>query len=148
MTILVAGLGSDQGADRFGWEVIGALETFVLPALVTLVACRSPAELTSLLLSSRYAIIIDAFLGMGPPGHLSIIDPDSLEDFELCGGGGAHGIGVVEAIQLARALGYPIDHCQIIGLDVTKPDMRLESAWVPMAVSKILAILTNHLQIC
>lgn len=135
--LLVAGVGSPHGADQLGWAVISALQAQTLPAGVQLMACRQPAELPPLLLTASRAIVVDAMLGGGSPGRI--------QQFSLAGLPQAglrlssHGLGLVDALQLAAALGMPAERATVLALDVGTADADLDPAWVEALCAQVHA---------
>jgi len=130
VSILVAGLGSECGADAFGWEVLRALESCGLPKTVNLP-----------LLGADSAIIIDACVGGEKSGILRRL---RLEDIE----GGErqlHGFGLVEVLRLVMALGVSPARLQILGLTVATPTTGLDPEWVSDGVRELVQILSEPL---
>ncbi len=141
VSILVAGLGSECGADAFGWEVLRELESCGLPKTVNLMLCRHPGELMMPLLGADSAIIIDACVGGEKSGMLRRL---RLEDIE----GGErqlHGFGLVEVLRLVMALGVSPARLQILGLTVATPTTGLDPEWVSDGVRELVQILSEPL---
>lgn len=137
--VLIAGIGSPHGADRLGWAVIEALKTVRLPVPAKLVSCRLPSELTPLLLEAPHAIVLDAMLGNGPAGTIHV-----LRVADLDGAGlrlSSHGLGLVEAIQLASVLGMHESRMQLLVLDVVEPEAEIEMAWVTAMLERVIEML-------
>ncbi|GAB2887509.1 hypothetical protein GCM10027046_14760 [Uliginosibacterium flavum] len=139
--ILVAGIGSPHGADRLGWVVIDALQHASLPAPVKLVACSLPSELTPLLLDAPRAIVIDALLGDGPAGTIHVLRATDLTRAALRLS--SHGLGLVEAVQLASALGMPAECLWVLVLDVVHPEAEIEDAWIEGLAQRVRTMLTE-----
>ena len=137
--ILVAGIGSPHGADRLGWAVIEALRGVPLPASVKLVSCNLPTELTPLLLEASRAIVIDALLGSGPAGTIHALSVGELPQARLRLT--SHGVGLVDAVLLASALGMPEERLSILALDVVHPETELDSAWIDAMACRVCALL-------
>lgn len=138
-TTLIAGIGSPHGADRLGWAVIEALQAEVLPVPVKLVACSLPTELTPLLLEAPRAIVIDALLGSGPAGTIHQLRTGDLPQAALRLT--SHGVGLVDAVLLASALGMPADRLCVLALDVVHHDAPLQPEWVEALVQRVKAVL-------
>jgi hydrogenase maturation protease len=138
--VLVAGIGSPHGADRLGWAVIDALGERGLPEAVALRACRTPSELTPLLLACSRALVIDALLGDGPAGAIHWLKMADLPGAALRLS--SHGVGLVEAVQLAAALGMPEDRLQVLVLDVVLPQSDIQPAWIDALVAQVTAALS------
>jgi len=137
--ILIAGIGSPHGADRLGWAVIEALRTETLSVPVKLVACSLPSELTPLLLEAPRAIVIDALLGDGPAGTVHQLAVADLPQAALRLS--SHGVGLLDAVLLASALGMPAERLCVLALDVVRPDAPLDPAWIAGLVGRVQAAL-------
>lgn len=138
---LVAGIGSPYGADRLGWAVIDALGECGLAEAVTLRACRTPSELTPLLLTCSRAVVVDALLGDGPAGAIHWLTMADLPGAALRLS--SHGAGLVEAVQLASALGMPEDRLQLLVLEVGHAQADLQPAWIDALVAQVRAALPS-----
>lgn len=140
--VLIAGIGSPHGADRLGWAVINALSRERLAQPAKLVACRLPTELTPLLLDAPRAIVVDALLGAGPAGTVHRLGLADLPQAALRLS--SHGVGLVDAVLLAAALGMPAERLCVLALDVVEPVAKLESVWIDNLVGAIQASLTDR----
>jgi hydrogenase maturation protease len=96
---------------------------------------------------------VDAAVGGGPPGEVRLLWP---EGFQRAEGGpvSSHGIGLVEAVELARCL-YPggvAEEIRVLAVSIARPDPRRTperaqatglsaevAAAVPRAVDRALA---------
>ena len=100
---LIVGLGSPHGDDQIGWSAIDLLLPR-LPAEISAVKLRGPIELLECLNGHDAAIVIDAATPSGRPGLIrSFIWPDP--ELAECPFLSSHGLGLVEALQLAQVLG-------------------------------------------
>ena len=145
MSILVAGLGSECGADVLGWEVVRALQGQDLPEAVCLLQCGHPAEMLEPLLRADAAIIVDACVGEGEAGRLREV---CLGDIEP-GIRQVHGLGLAEVLRLAIVLGLRADRLWIYGLMVPSCEVELEQAWVSRAVPELVQIVRGKsLEVC
>jgi len=102
-SVWLVGLGSDHGDDRAGWDVIAHLRNSV-PDCVRVEAISDPFALATIPPGCELLIVVDGSRGLGLPG--------SLHQFEwphprliVADGVSSHGLGVVDALQLAEALG-------------------------------------------
>lgn len=136
---LIAGIGSPHGADRLGWAVIEALQAETLPVPAKLVACSLPTELTPLLLEAPRAIVIDALLGAGPAGTVHQLGVAELPQAALRLS--SHGVGLVDAVLLASALGMPAERLCVLALDVVHHDAALDPAWIAAMLRRVRAVL-------
>jgi len=141
--ILIAGIGSAHGADRLGWEVVDVLQQRSLPPEVDVYHCQTPAELSPLLLLSKYAIVVDAMLGQGPVGKIHLFGEQDLP--QACFRSGVHGVGLHDAIALAVALGFDARHLSVLALDVVSPDTPWDPEWVASLEQQVLLRLAEHL---
>ncbi len=100
---LIAGLGSPHGDDQLGWFAIDLLRPR-LPAGTSAQKLRDGLELLEYLDGYDTAVLIDASSPAGKPGSIrSFTWPcPALDQCILLS---SHGLGLVEAIQLAEALG-------------------------------------------
>lgn len=97
--ILVVGLGSPHGDDRLGWAAVDRL-----PAGIVAVKAAGGLDLLDWLAGQDELVIIDAAVPAGRPGTVrSFVWPR--DDLGACSGLSTHGPGLVEALQLAEALG-------------------------------------------
>lgn len=137
---MVAGVGSPHGADRLGWAVIDHLSERQLPCAAKLVRCGLPTELSSLLLAHPNAILIDAMLGRGPAGTIHCLRAGDLPQATLRLS--SHGVGLVDAVLLASALGYAEEGLRVLVLDVVEYEASLAEEWVVALADAVVAQLS------
>jgi hydrogenase maturation protease len=101
--ILIAGLGSPHGDDQLGWMAIDRLQGR-LPPEATARKLRGGIDLLDLLDGQDAVIVIDASAPAGQSG--------AIRSFEWPGpevsphtAAGTHGLGLIDAFQLAASLG-------------------------------------------
>jgi hydrogenase maturation protease len=101
----VIGIGRPCVGDDFaGLAIVRALRDGVpLPAGVEVHETADPGRLVELLDGVRHAIVIDALVGGGRPGTLRCLTPEALARYPRAPFS-SHGLGVAEAVALARAL--------------------------------------------
>ena len=100
---LIAGLGSPHGDDQLGWVAIDLLRPR-LPAGISAQKIRGGFDLIEYLDGHDAAVLIDAASPAGRPGSIrSFTWP--CPELDQCILLSSHGLGLVEAIQLAEALG-------------------------------------------
>jgi len=100
----VIGLGqASAGDDGVGHAVIDALEKTALPQGTELIRVRDASALVSLVTTPLPVILVDAVVGANEVGEVRVFDDDAL-DATAPSGVSTHGIGVLQALELARAL--------------------------------------------
>lgn len=115
---VVIGIGNpDRGDDAAGRALARALRA-ELPADVAIAECDGEATaLLSLLEDARTAVLVDAALSGAPPGSVRRFEveraPLPAEDFALS----SHGIGLSQALELARALGRLPARCTVYAIE-------------------------------
>ncbi|WBP84648.1 hydrogenase maturation protease [Kitasatospora cathayae] len=111
MRITVIGVGNEfRHDDGVGWAVVARLaeraEQRPLPIGTALLVCDGdPARLITLWEAADLAIVVDA--AHAHPGHPGRVHRLDLDSERLCPPGGAtssHGLGLGEAVELAREL--------------------------------------------
>jgi hydrogenase maturation protease len=118
MAAVIVGIGQlAAGDDGVGLAVARALAARGLPV-------RESADASILLVlleAGHRVVLVDAVAGGGPPGTVMQLDPDALVDglTPLS----SHGIGVAEAIALARTLygDAAIAQLAIVGIAIERP---------------------------
>jgi hydrogenase maturation protease len=145
--VLVAGVGNIfLGDDAFGVEVVRRIaQRGVSPGVRVLDFGIRGLDLAYALLEDYDgAILIDTVARGGAPGTLYVIEPD-LDDAD--DGGqvvAAHGVGPVEAMRLAQALGGPRPAVRVVGCEpatfAPADDVTALSAPVERAVDGAIAL--------
>lgn len=113
-------LGSFQGSDRLGWGIAAALERRVEEqgiADIHVRVCATPAQLPGLLTDTTALLVIDALAGV-PSGTVQIV---TTENLQRAGSLSSHGVDLVMALDLARALGDLPARVGIVGIGVGDP---------------------------
>ena len=106
MTVRVLGIGSPSGDDQAGWLVVDALTALGVHASDDVVIDkldRPGVQLISLLDHAGWVILIDAMQSDDPPGHVQCFDRKDWPAYRE--GLSSHGLGVPDALLLARELG-------------------------------------------
>lgn len=149
MAVTVVGIGQPwAGDDGVGPAVVEALRETGLPRGVTAVAVADPSDLVALLGQADDVIVVDAVVEAGAPGRLVELDPDERDPAEPLAVS-SHGIGVRQAIALARALsdGRPLARTRILGVAIHRPMFKARrltpgvAAALPAACAQIRAML-------
>jgi hydrogenase maturation protease len=101
--VRVIGVGTPYGDDRAGLEIAARLAALPGCGCEVVVTERPGAELIDLLGGADAVIVLDAVRSGLAPGTLHDLPLEDLAG--AAGAGSAHGIGVAQALALARALG-------------------------------------------
>lgn len=117
----VIGLGQPAaGDDGVGLAVLDALRAEGVADDVELVQAGDATDLVHLLAGTGNAVIVDAVLGERP-GEVVLLAPDDLAERGGCPVS-SHGLGVFQAIELARAVAEPpAAEVRIVGVTVAPP---------------------------
>ena len=108
---LILGLGSPHGDDQLGWVAIDRLRPR-LPSGVSAYKVRSGLDLLDRLEGHDAAVVIDTRAPAGRPGAIRSFVwpcPEQAHSFLLS----SHSLGLIEAFQLAEALGRLPRHVTI-----------------------------------
>ena len=118
--IRVIGIGSHHGADVTGWLACDMLQAQTTSQRIDWQLCRTPAQLPELIANYKAAVILDAVLSDKPVGQvLTLAWPGQHEWYHSsCS---SHGFNVIEALQLAAALGQLPPHTYILGITINQP---------------------------
>ena len=148
----VIGIGRDvAGDDGVGPAVLRALGTLEVPPGVELHVASDPTGIIPLLETRGLVILVDAILG-AEPGCVLDLDPEELEQQGVAPVS-THGVGVMQALALARALspGTLSPAIRIVGIGIAPPqaDFRLTlsppvAAAVPLAAQAVLQLLKGR----
>ena len=117
MRIRVIGIGTDFGDDAAGLLVLQELTAGPgLPQGVEALPCSRPVELLDMLDGMDGAVLVDATRSGRPPGTVHEPVPADLYEARPVS---SHGLGVREALALARALGREPRRIAIIGIEAS-----------------------------
>jgi hydrogenase maturation protease len=118
---LVVGIGNpDRGDDGVGRLVVRLLRGR-LPADVRIEErLGGAAELVELLAEADVAVLIDAMVSGAAPGTIRRFDCVAGEVVPGSGGASSHGLGVAEAVGLARALGCLPTVCVVYAVEAAE----------------------------
>lgn len=123
MDMVVVGVGSPQGADRFGWQVIEYLANEsglgdLAPGRISLVASDRPGSvLLELIKDAELALIVDAIEG-GEAGRIVRLDQQEL--FVNHRNVSSHSFGVAEALALGQAIDMLPRRVVLFGVETGK----------------------------
>lgn len=115
-SLLIVGIGSPHGDDRFGWEVVRRLTALwpnaardafrscedAVPSALRELA--SPIDLLHELDGCERLVICDACRGLSEPGEVRSFEWPS-DSIESLSGSGSHDFSLVDALRLAERLG-------------------------------------------
>jgi hydrogenase maturation protease len=124
MSALVVGIGNpDRGDDAVGPLVAARVARLRLPG-VEVVTYDEPLALVEHLPGREAVVVVDAARSAdGRPGTVHVIRVGSAPLPRDTAALGSHGLGVVEAIELARALGRLPAQLTLIGVEAGAVDM-------------------------
>jgi hydrogenase maturation protease len=144
--IRVVGVGNPgRGDDAAGREVARRLRMRE-PSGLDIQECEGDA--TSLLSAwegAQEVVVVDACQGAGSPGHVHAFEAADVERLGARRGVSTHGLGVAEAVGLARALGRLPPHLVIYAIEGS--DFGVGSALTPpvdRAVDEVVAWLLQE----
>jgi hydrogenase maturation protease len=132
--VIAIGQGA-AGDDGVGFAVLDRLRADGVPADVELRRAEEDAALVTLLATPHPVVIVDAVLG-SPPGRVVDLDPAQLAAAGLPPVS-THGLGVAQAIALARVLA-PEDvapSIRIVGVTIERPQRYAQTLSAPVAAA-------------
>lgn len=116
---LVVGLGNRmRGDDGAGLEAARMLAAAPLPG-VHIVQLEEPLDLLDVWTGVDEALVIDAVCSSAAPGTVVVVDVSRAKRAADIFGASTHALGVVEAIELARALGRCPAQLRLYGIHAT-----------------------------
>jgi hydrogenase maturation protease len=114
--VRILGIGSPSGDDQAGWLVVDALQDAGLEDVDIDKLDRPGASLIPLLAGVSHLILIDAMRGGGQAGDIRRFDQ---QDWPAYGQGlSSHGIGVLDALLLARELNALPPRIELYGIEI------------------------------
>lgn len=133
----VIGVGSPQGDDAVGWQVVERLRAMRLAgADIALLQCPRPdSELLRMLRGARLAILVDAAVDATPGRVLRL---DGLEDIEAAAGLSSHGLSPATMLRLGAVLGELPERLVLYAVTVGE-DCALVPGVAPMPLSSAVA---------
>ena len=114
----VIGIGSHHGPDATGWLACELLQAQATSTRIDWQLCRTPTLLPDLVVDYKAVVILDAVLSDEPMGQvLTLLWPVQQAGYHSpCS---SHGLNVIEALQLASALGQLPSHTYILGITIS-----------------------------
>ena len=110
--IAVIGIGSFNGDDQFGWQVVDCLERLSLH-WIQWRKVQNPIDLLPPLSECDQAHIVDVAIGLPPPSlfkKLNFSQPRDREIIKEIPSRSSHDIGVYQTLRLAESLRKRTDH--------------------------------------
>jgi hydrogenase maturation protease len=117
--VRILGIGSPSGDDQAGWLTIDALRAQAVPrdeGVVLDKLDRPGATLIAHLEHAERAILIDAMQCGGEPGSIRHFDQQDWPNYSQ--GLSSHGLGVLDALLLARELGCLPPRLELYGIEI------------------------------
>ncbi len=117
--IRILGIGSPSGDDQAGWLTVDALAACGVHAdrdLTLEKLDRPGAHLISRMENAGWVILVDAMQSGDPPGRIRRFDRNGWQAYAH--GLSSHGLGVLEALSLARALGTLPPRLDLYGIGI------------------------------
>ena len=148
----VIGLGQrTAGDDGVGLVVIDALRVRGVPQGVELLAVAEPTQMIPLLETLDLVIVVDAIVGAETPGTVVTYPPERFAAQNLAPFS-THGVGAIEAIELARLLSPDevSTSIHIVGVTIDRPTHRSNALSpsvaraLPRAIEAVLELLETR----
>jgi len=115
---LIIGIGNpDRGDDAVGRIVARRLQTQCAPGVRVVEHGGEPASLLDCLAGAETVYLIDAMVAGARPGTISRFDVAAAELPRTVFGCSTHGLGLAEAIELARTLGKLPRRCVVYAIE-------------------------------
>ena len=117
--VCILGIGSPSGDDQAGWLTVDALLARGAGAggdVVIEKLDRPGTSLIPLLEDAAWVILVDAMQGGGQPGRIQHFAEDDWPSFRQ--GLSSHGLGVLDALSLARELGSLPPRLDLYGIEI------------------------------
>ncbi|OYW37426.1 MAG: hypothetical protein B7Z35_09980 [Hydrogenophilales bacterium 12-61-10] len=117
--VRILGIGSPSGDDQAGWLVVDALAALGVQARSDVVIDkldRPGVQLLALLKNADWVILVDAMQGDGRPGQVQRFDRKDWPAYRE--GLSSHGLGVIDALLLARELGQLPARLDVYGITI------------------------------
>jgi hydrogenase maturation protease len=113
--VRILGIGSPSGDDQAGWLVADALSAMGVDACIDRLD-RPGANLIPLLEDTTWAILIDAMQSGSPIGDIRRFGTETWPAYSQ--GLSSHGLGVIDALSLARELGSLPSRIDLYGIEI------------------------------
>jgi len=117
--VRILGIGSPSGDDQAGWLVVDALAALGVHARDDVVIDkldRPGVQLVAQLENADWVVLVDAMQGQGQPGDIQRFDRKDWPAYRE--GLSSHGLGVLDALLLARELGTLPARLDLYGIEI------------------------------
>ncbi len=112
----IIGIGSPSGDDQAGWLVVDTMKSRLPPEVELIQLDRPGSALIPLLENTSHVILIDAMQGGGQPGDIHHFINDEWENYGQ--GLSSHGLGVFDALMLAKELDCLPETLDLYGIEI------------------------------
>jgi hydrogenase maturation protease len=133
----IIGIGSPSGDDQAGWLVVQALENRLPPDIRIEQLDRPGSALIPLLEKADRAILVDAMQGSSQPGNIRHFGNDEWAAYRQ--GLSTHGLGVFDALMMARELGCLPRDIELYGIEIGSVLSGSEPSEIVMRAAQQLA---------
>lgn len=111
-------LGSYQGSDAVAWLLADMLQASPAAGDFEVVRCASPAQMAALCAGAGVLVVIDATPDLAPGCVRRLNETELAERPDGYPGCSSHGVDLLTALGIARALGDLPSQCVILGIGV------------------------------
>ena len=116
ISVQILGIGSPCGDDQAGWLVVDALANRLPEGVQTTRLDRPGSALIAQLEIADHVILVDAMQGGGKRGEIRCFNNDEWASYR--NGLSSHGMGVFDALMLARELGCLPGRFELYGIEI------------------------------
>jgi hydrogenase maturation protease len=145
--VRILGVGSPSGDDRAGWLTVDALlarGVRTRDGIVVETLDRPGVALIPLLEGADWVILVDAMQSGGEIGRIRHFDQTDWPCY--CHGFSSHGLGVIDALSLARELGSLPPRLDLYGIEIRSAMLGDETDESVLAAARQLArLIANDL---
>lgn len=142
--VCILGVGSAQGDDRLGWEVVKQIQQQQWPGVVAR-AVTAPSQLLDYLDGCQTLMVVDGCRSGAAPGTLFCF-PWPTTQLLPGGWSSSHGLAVVEVLRLAEGLGQLPPQVLVFGMEVANCQPGLEmSPQARQALPQLLSLMREKL---
>jgi len=145
---LVIGIGNaDRGDDAVGIIIARRINTRFLAGVRVVEHNGESTDLLDCLSGAESAYMVDACVTGQPPGTINRFDVSATALSHSAFGRSTHGMGLADAVELARALGRLPRRCILYAIDGRKFDLgAVLSPEVAVAAEKVVKLILDELR--